>query len=85
MNISSNHSPPKTSEVLGSVVARFDEGNRAEIAFLLERWNEIKASHGITLVAAGRLKPRFEEVWLRVIDHLIVMMTPGIEEDDMRI
>ncbi|KDE03163.1 hypothetical protein MVLG_06320 [Microbotryum lychnidis-dioicae p1A1 Lamole] len=75
-------------EVFGSFAARFDEIKRVEIAFLLERWNDIKASHGLRKVFAfirGNRFPGFEEVWLRIIDHLEVKMTPGIEGDDMRI
>ncbi|SCV67208.1 BQ2448_5854 [Microbotryum intermedium] len=75
-------------EVFGSFAARFDEIKRVEIAFLLERWNEIKASHGLRKVFAfirGNRFPGFEEVWLRIIDHLEVKMTPGIEGDDLRI
>ncbi|KAK4702760.1 hypothetical protein P7C70_g3460, partial [Phenoliferia sp. Uapishka_3] len=62
-------------EVFGSFSLRFEEIKRVEIAFLLDKWNELRESSSLRkvfqfgLLRAGRF-PGFEEVMVRILPNL---------------
>ncbi|KAL8277951.1 hypothetical protein RQP46_009583 [Phenoliferia psychrophenolica] len=73
-------------EVFGSFSLRFEEIKRVEIAFLLDRWNEVRESSSLKkvfqfgLLRVGRF-PGFEEVMLRILPNLEFRAPPTNEEE----
>ncbi|GAA6001236.1 hypothetical protein JCM10207_007478 [Rhodosporidiobolus poonsookiae] len=68
-------------EVFGSFSQRFDEIRRVEIAFLLEKWNDVRSSSQMRKVfeflRSGRF-PGFEDVWLELVANLEVKLPPAV-------
>ncbi|GAA5978850.1 hypothetical protein JCM11641_003586 [Rhodosporidiobolus odoratus] len=66
-------------EVFGSFSQRFDEIRRVEVAFLLEKWNDVRSSPQMRkvfdLLRTGRF-PGFEDVWIELVQCLEVVPTP---------
>ncbi|BGP22026.1 hypothetical protein Rt10032_c18g6015 [Rhodotorula toruloides] len=70
-------------EVFGSFVSRFDEVRRVEVAFLLEKWNEVRSSPQMRkvfdYVRTARF-PGFEDVWLEIVQNLEVRIPPPVAQ-----
>ncbi|BGP37063.1 hypothetical protein JCM10449v2_000967 [Rhodotorula kratochvilovae] len=67
-------------EVFGSFSSRFDEIRRVEVAFLLDKWNEVRAGPQMRKVfeylrSPSRF-PGFEDVWLEIVQNLEVRVPP---------
>ncbi|GJN87729.1 hypothetical protein Rhopal_000684-T1 [Rhodotorula paludigena] len=76
-------------EVFGSFSSRFDEIRRVEVAFLLDKWNEVRSSVQMRKVfdylrndlgrptGSGTSRfPGFEDVWLEIVQNLEVRVVP---------
>ncbi|GAA6048051.1 hypothetical protein JCM3770_000167 [Rhodotorula araucariae] len=67
-------------EVFGSFSSRFDEIRRVEVAFLLDKWSEVRAGPQMRKVfeylrSPSRF-PGFEDVWLEIVQNLEVRAPP---------
>ncbi|GAA5952810.1 hypothetical protein JCM8115_002356 [Rhodotorula mucilaginosa] len=68
-------------EVFGSFSTRFDEVRRVEVAYLLEKWNEVRSSAQMRTVfdylRTSRF-PGFEDVWFEIVQNLEVKIPPAL-------
>ncbi|GAA5991610.1 hypothetical protein JCM10908_005789 [Rhodotorula pacifica] len=68
-------------EVFGSFSTRFDEVRRVEVAYLLDKWNEVRSSAQMRTVfdylRTSRF-PGFEEVWFEIVQNLEVKIPPAL-------
>ncbi|GAA5861912.1 hypothetical protein JCM1840_006872 [Sporobolomyces johnsonii] len=75
-------------EAFGSFSMRFEEIKRVEIAFLLEKWIEVRSSPSMRKVfeylRSGRF-PGFEDVWLRIMENLEYRAPGGAGEGEERV
>ncbi|GAA5919549.1 hypothetical protein JCM1841_001004 [Sporobolomyces salmonicolor] len=74
-------------EAFGSFSMRFEEIKRIEIAFLLDKWLEVRSSPSMRKVfeylRSGRF-PGFEDVWLRIMENLEYRTPGGAGESEER-